>query len=1608
MEDPASVVNTTTLRPPTAIGGTTSYKKDATPSSFNTDSPVTFASVLFNNVTNVNKNNRVNYQSGINEFGIGGFVRPESNPVLTKDKATQTNTEEHTSLGFASNLSPIIDSTLSENKETKAAFTVSPNATNSISMLYTLFKDVKMERKDTKDTKLFGTTAIMINPRTTATTSKPLAKYIAQTTALRGPKILNKTVSNQDKIVTEQFENYRSLKQMANFSKSQRSPKPELERKSVTKQKSSPNSTSEPQLSSANTILRSESFTLTTLDTLISPTNKNFQTHFPFFFTEQANDFDKSEPPDSPSTAETEHSQGNLFQTPTTGIPSLSSFPTTTPIQSQDQTSLEDKSDFEQPIADTTTQSWPEIHPPIAPLSEQQKLVTSQTSRSLPLTSKLARIFTPDKDIQDLSSFSATTDVLSLGEAAQSLVTQSTKSPSTYSLVSSNIVHQSHTTSSKDLVSTNPSMVHSSTISASKLQNYFTSVSYNTTPGSTNPLLNPSLTSEPTIGPTNPLLIPNLYYAAFISHPKSVTTSPSNVFPSESPILFPTNPDSIHLSTILSTHSQHRSTDSIADTPTVHTSPPSTLFPSIYTSNFHNKATTVSKDTTTDPASQHLINSSPIFQQGPIHSSKGTTIIPTIHTIFAYSSGHRSSSLSKGSTLLQTSPLVIHSPNSHYRTSTPYEDSSTSLTSLSSVHSSTFRHRSTSFEGRTAQTDPLLINSSSVFTTSFHHRPTISSKGMSVVPPRQSFSQFTSVYTQTIHHKATTDSKVTTVVSTSPLSIHSSDTSSNGMATFPTNPSPIFSSAHRSSTASKSTTTVTTRPLSIWSSFTTSSKDTELLYKPSSITNSSISASKLKHKSNTTLKDTTIVPRSSIGGTNSQRSATYSEGMSIFTTSPPSAQFSPKVSSFHDKATTASKVTITTPPSPLSSHLPTILASNFYHRPATFFNDHKSASSIHSSISDSSFGHRSTTALKGRTTVQRRNQAFTFAATNFYNRLATSFKGTTIVPTSSSSFLVRFSLKSNGTSPLMIHASTVSATSSHQTSATEARTSIDPTSLSANRSLISSSRTSHGSNLASKRETTDQTRQFSLSTDPPNIFYQRSATEGSTSKVQTSQSTIPFPFSVSNTGLRSNLIQKGKPVDPTRPFDSPSIAHIIFHQRSATNYNNYNNIHKPSIATKGTNIVQTTPHKSSIIAATTSFEGTTITPKRPANLSFFSAVKTASSPISKGITNDLSIFNSSINSHQRSATKGLRLTIKNSFIFPTRKSTIQSFSTSNTQTRTSIVFTNSQAVGTLIPANSPITVTTPSKSTSSYPINPTNGDFSFTITHQKSTTASKDTNLAQTNFSLFHSSTNNYHPTSINTSKDSTIIPTSPRPVPSSSITATNSQYSSSNAFHISTNLAKGAAYQHYSPTSGSLKNTTMTIAKFPTLPSPPPISSIKTPSTLFNHRPSAARRSFFNPITSTLPESKQSLVPKQKNHDAKPSLSVSRSVIAQNTDQNHKIGNKPNVETKAKLPPNPPPDRNGKYPDIVPRHSAWELGMLLGSSAGLGMVLVVGVRYVYRQACGKRTEVTLPDREREYSRGERGLIHVQECGDLVRVRRIRENSFVLLAEYDILATPGD
>ncbi|XP_038586843.1 reelin domain-containing protein 1-like [Micropterus salmoides] len=202
------------------------------------------------------------------------------------------------------------------------------------------------------------------------------------------------------------------------------------------------------------------------------------------------------------------------------------------------------------------------------------------------------------------------------------------------------------------------------------------------------------------------------------------------------------------------------------------------------------------------------------------------------------------------------------------------------------------------------------------------------------------------------------------------------------------------------------------------------------------------------------------------------------------------------------------------------------------------------------------------------------------------------------------------------------------------------------------------------------------------------------------------------------------------------------------------------------------------------------------------------------------------------------------------------------------------------------------------------------------------------------------------------------------------------------------------------------------------TLPASSPVHSSSTThrtesstlSTTPHPEPSPApRRSLFNPLTSTAsPVPSQQLTLDQWFTQTPNPIQTMTQTLKLNTGHELKP-HPPNTDTKPKTKhPSGKPDREGKYPDITPRHSAWELGMLLGCSATLGMVLVIGIRYMYRQACAKRTEVTLNDREREYGRGERGLIHVQECGDLVRVRKIRENSFVLLAEYDILAPPGD
>ncbi|XP_039677827.1 flocculation protein FLO11-like [Perca fluviatilis] len=309
-------------------------------------------------------------------------------------------------------------------------------------------------------------------------------------------------------------------------------------------------------------------------------------------------------------------------------------------------------------------------------------------------------------------------------------------------------------------------------------------------------------------------------------------------------------------------------------------------------------------------------------------------------------------------------------------------------------------------------------------------------------------------------------------------------------------------------------------------------------------------------------------------------------------------------------------------------------------------------------------------------------------------------------------------------------------------------------------------------------------------------------------------------------------------------------------------------------------------------------------------------------------------------------------------------------------------------------------------------------------------------------------------PSSMPSSLTSSTTPSSNYPSPAPVFFSVPLSTSSSSPFTSSQSITGSTVSLRSFSTISPTLSSSSSIATSTSSPLPPPSSSISTSSSSSNSSftssssssvssqttsphpgPSPAPfRSLYNPLTST-----PSLVPSQQltqgqrlpiqNHTAssnpEPSLDLPtpRTVVHPNPEPHPSLDptfkqnldnklkpNLPNTDTKPRPASNPsaPPDKEGKYPDIIPRLSAWERGMLLGCSAGLGMILAVGIRYMYRQACGKQTEVTLSDRESEYGRRERGLLHVQECGDLVRVRRIRENSFVLLAEYDILASPGD
>ncbi|KAJ8008553.1 hypothetical protein DPEC_G00106090 [Dallia pectoralis] len=177
----------------------------------------------------------------------------------------------------------------------------------------------------------------------------------------------------------------------------------------------------------------------------------------------------------------------------------------------------------------------------------------------------------------------------------------------------------------------------------------------------------------------------------------------------------------------------------------------------------------------------------------------------------------------------------------------------------------------------------------------------------------------------------------------------------------------------------------------------------------------------------------------------------------------------------------------------------------------------------------------------------------------------------------------------------------------------------------------------------------------------------------------------------------------------------------------------------------------------------------------------------------------------------------------------------------------------------------------------------------------------------------------------------------------------------------------------------------------------PGDLVTVSTPST-----------AHYLPPKSSSPHPEPSPVPRRSHSDPLTPHWPLRSPTPHPIPQNHSLGPRPNPKTRRHPRP---PEREAKVPNTVPSQSAWELGILLVCASVLGMVLAGGLRYICSRYCNKHTGVTLNDRERDYDRDRShgdGLIHVQECGDLVRVRRIRENSFVLLAEYNLLTPPGN
>nr|XP_056711826.1 reelin domain-containing protein 1 [Euleptes europaea] len=94
-------------------------------------------------------------------------------------------------------------------------------------------------------------------------------------------------------------------------------------------------------------------------------------------------------------------------------------------------------------------------------------------------------------------------------------------------------------------------------------------------------------------------------------------------------------------------------------------------------------------------------------------------------------------------------------------------------------------------------------------------------------------------------------------------------------------------------------------------------------------------------------------------------------------------------------------------------------------------------------------------------------------------------------------------------------------------------------------------------------------------------------------------------------------------------------------------------------------------------------------------------------------------------------------------------------------------------------------------------------------------------------------------------------------------------------------------------------------------------------------------------------------------------------------------------------------PRDGGAKPGRRPQLVAAQLGVLLGCSVVLGMVLAIGLRCIHSQYCHKRTEVS-------FSEPENNVIALRESGEMMHFRKIRENSFVLVqAEYNWINPSG-